>query len=161
MDIRMPVMDGLETTRRIKKTEAGRTTIVAALTAHALAEEKELILAAGFDDFVHKPFHEKEIFEVMAKHLDLQYIYEEEPVESDKRVETEAQVTREQLAALPADLRLRLQAAAVELDEGQILKIIEQIEAHDADMAGALKTMVDQLELHRLLDLLQSGQTKP
>jgi hypothetical protein len=54
-----------------------------------------------------------------------------------------------------------LQAAAVELDEGQILKIIEQIEAHDADMAGALKTMVDQLELHRLLDLLQSGQTKP
>jgi CheY-like chemotaxis protein len=56
MDIRMPVMDGLEATQCIKHTDAGQSTIVAALTAHALEEEKERILSAGCDDFVRKPF---------------------------------------------------------------------------------------------------------
>ncbi len=158
MDIRMPVMDGLEATRRIKETEAGRSTIVAALTAHAMEEEKDKILAAGCDDFVRKPFREQEIFEVMAKHLGVKYVYEEEPVEPDAGVESEAQLTPEQLAALPADLRQRLHQAAVELNESKCLKIIEQIKGHDADMAGALETIVNQLEFYRLLDLLQGGQ---
>jgi CheY-like chemotaxis protein len=76
MDVRMPVMDGLEATRRIKQTEAGQSTAIVALTAHALEEEKEAILAAGCDDFVRKPFREQEIFEAMAKHLGLKYVYE-------------------------------------------------------------------------------------
>ena len=77
MDVRMPVMDGLEATRRIKETEAGKSTPIAALTAHAMEEEKEVILAAGCDDFVRKPFLEQEIFETMRKHLGLKYEYED------------------------------------------------------------------------------------
>jgi signal transduction histidine kinase/DNA-binding response OmpR family regulator len=161
MDIRMPVMDGLEATWRIKKTDAGQSTIVAALTAHALEEERDKILASGLDDFVRKPFREQEIFEVMAKHLGLKYVYEEEFVEPEAEVETEVQVTPQQLAALPAGIRNRLNQAAVELSESKCLKIIEQIKAHDADMAGALKTIINQLEFDLLLDLLQGGQTKP
>jgi CheY-like chemotaxis protein len=70
-------MDGLEATRRIKQTEAGISTPITALTAHALEEEKEVILAAGCDDFVRKPFRLNEIFEVMGKHLGLRYTYED------------------------------------------------------------------------------------
>jgi PAS domain S-box-containing protein len=77
MDVRMPVMDGLEATRRIKQTEAGISNPITALTAHALEEEKEVILAAGCDDFVRKPFRLNEIFEVMGKHLGLRYTYED------------------------------------------------------------------------------------
>jgi signal transduction histidine kinase/DNA-binding response OmpR family regulator len=161
IDIRMPVMDGLEAVRRIKKTEAGQSTIVAAITAHALEEEKERILAAGCDDFVRKPFREQQVFEVMAKHLGLKYVYEEEPVAPDAGVETETQVSPVQLASLPSDLRFRLHQAVVEANEVKCLKIVEQIEAHDANMAGKLQTIVNQLEFHRLVKLLQGGQAKP
>jgi CheY-like chemotaxis protein len=74
MDIRMPVMDGLETTRRIKATEAGRRTKIIAVTAHALEEERTEILAAGCDDFIRKPYQVTEIFECLAKHLGVRYI---------------------------------------------------------------------------------------
>jgi CheY-like chemotaxis protein len=74
MDIRMPVMDGMEATRRIKATEAGRRTKIIAVTAHALEEERTEILAAGCDDFIRKPYQVTEIFECLAKHLGVHYI---------------------------------------------------------------------------------------
>jgi len=82
MDVRMPVLDGLEATRRIKLNNTGKGTVITALTAHAFEEEKESILAAGCDDFVRKPFHEQEIFAVMARHLGLKYLYKELQEES-------------------------------------------------------------------------------
>ena len=154
MDIRMPVMDGLKATRRIKKTEAGKATVIAALTAHALMEEREQILAAGCDDFVRKPFQEYEIFSVMGKHLGLRYVYEESR-EKAVPIEPEVEIDPEQLAALPADLLSRLHDAAVELDRDRILALIEQIKTMDAHTAKVLETAVKKFALGPLVDLLK------
>jgi PAS domain S-box-containing protein len=154
MDVRMPVMDGLEATRRIKQTGAGKSTPIAALTAHALEEEKEVILAAGCDDFVRKPFRLNEIFDVMGKHLGLKYAYEESGEEAAP-AELEVEIRPEQLANLPADLLSRLYDAAVELDRDRILALIEQIQTIDAHMARVLETSVKNFALGPLLDLLE------
>jgi CheY-like chemotaxis protein len=154
MDIRMPVMDGLEATRRIKVTEAGKSTPIAALTAHALEEEREEILAAGCDDFVRKPFREQEIFAVMAKHLGLNYVYQEEREEAEP-VETDVDLRPEQLATLPGDLLSPLYQAVVELDKARILALIEQIKTIDPPVARALNTCVYKFTLSPLLDLLE------
>ncbi|MGD9009891.1 MAG: ATP-binding protein [Desulfobacteraceae bacterium] len=154
MDIRMPVMDGLEAAQRIKKTEAGKSTIVAALTAHALEEEKEQILSAGCDDFVRKPFRLNEIFDVMGKHLGLKYVYGESREEA-LPAEPEVELQPERLAALPADLLRRLYDAAVELDKGRILALIEQIKTLDAHMARVLETSVKKFTIGPLLELLE------
>ena len=55
MDLTLPDIDGKEATRRIKADPATKSIPVIALTAHAMAGDKEMALAAGCDDFDTKP----------------------------------------------------------------------------------------------------------
>ena len=64
MDIQMPVMDGVEATRRIRALDAEvAATPIIALTANTLAEQLELYFAVGMDDCIAKPLNAAEMFE--------------------------------------------------------------------------------------------------
>ncbi len=68
MDVQMPEMDGMETTREIRKLEAGTARIpIVALTAHAVNEKKSELLLAGMDDFLSKPVGESELRHVIER----------------------------------------------------------------------------------------------
>lgn len=72
MDCRMPVLDGYETTKRIRNGEAGQAASelpVIALTANTLDGDKEKCLAAGMTDFVGKPYTRGEIQTVLKRWL--------------------------------------------------------------------------------------------
>ena len=75
MDMRMPVLDGHEATRRIKATALGQATIIVALTAGAFDDEREQARLDGCDDFLSKPFHPNDVAELLAKHLGVRFIY--------------------------------------------------------------------------------------
>jgi CheY-like chemotaxis protein len=55
MDIQLPGIDGLETTRRIRRAEKGRPVPIVALTSFAMAGDREQALAAGCTGYIEKP----------------------------------------------------------------------------------------------------------
>ncbi len=68
MDVQMPEVDGFEATRRIREIEAGtgRRTPVVAMTAHAMAGDRDRCLAGGMDDYLTKPVQREELFRVLS-----------------------------------------------------------------------------------------------
>ncbi|MBW7914292.1 MAG: response regulator [Taibaiella sp.] len=70
MDVMMPQMDGIEATGMIRKDDTSRKQpVIVALTANALAGDKERFLAAGMDDFISKPYKIDDIKNVIEKWL--------------------------------------------------------------------------------------------
>ena len=69
MDCNMPVMDGYETTRRIRQKEAIVKLPIIALTANALADERDRCRAAGMDDYLAKPFRKDELAALLDQWL--------------------------------------------------------------------------------------------
>lgn len=65
MDMSLPVIDGLEATRRLKANPATSAIPILALTAHALIEDRDRALAAGCDDFDTKPVDLTRLLEKM------------------------------------------------------------------------------------------------
>ena len=69
MDIQMPQLDGIETTRRIRGFEAGepgRQTPILALTANTLVEDRYACFEAGMDGFLIKPLDREKLAEALA-----------------------------------------------------------------------------------------------
>ncbi|HEX7764706.1 MAG TPA: response regulator [Cellvibrio sp.] len=68
MDIQMPGMDGMETTRHIRAMEQGkRRTPIIALTAHTITEQKAELLIAGMDDCISKPVNESQLAHIINR----------------------------------------------------------------------------------------------
>jgi signal transduction histidine kinase/ActR/RegA family two-component response regulator len=74
IDIRMPVMDGLEATRRIRAIPELANVPIVALTASISPDMREKIRAAGCDDYLAKPIQSKQLLEVLDKYLQRQEV---------------------------------------------------------------------------------------
>jgi len=67
MDIQMPGMNGLEATKEIRHMKSGATVPVIALTAHAMADEKEALLKAGMNDYQTKPISQEQLADCIQR----------------------------------------------------------------------------------------------
>ena len=67
MDMQMPVMDGLEATRRLRAQERLRRLPIIAMTANASTQDRRACMAAGMNDFVSKPVEPKRLLDIVAR----------------------------------------------------------------------------------------------
>ena len=154
MDMRMPVMDGYEATQQIKGTTKGNATAIIALTASVLEEQKAIILSAGCDDFVRKPFREATIFETMKKHLGVEYIYEEE---MPSPIPTElSSLTVEDLQKMPTEWLEQVYYAAKGLNDDMMEELIKEIPVKESLLAEKLSVLVNDFQFKTIRQLIES-----
>jgi PAS domain S-box-containing protein len=146
MDMRMPVMDGYEATRRIRRLPGGREVKIAALTASAFREDREEIFAAGCDQVLAKPLDEDQLFATMESLLGLRYRYADAPVVTQTSVATE-------LSGLPPVLREELARAAQLLDVEAAERAIGRIREIDARLGGELADLAQAYRYDRIISL--------
>jgi len=172
MDMRMPVMDGYEATRRIKATIKGQATVIVALTASALEEDRAVILSEGCDAYIRKPFREAELFDTLTEQLGVRLVFEEHAAREQQapgRGLPAGLTPTEQTAALvamadqPADWLADLWQATLLGNLDHILATINRVRDEHPAAAEALAGLARSFEHDALLALIQQagGEHEP
>jgi signal transduction histidine kinase/DNA-binding NarL/FixJ family response regulator len=139
LDIRMPVMDGLEVLQQVRRDPRWAEVKMVAISASVLAHEQREYVEAGFVDFIPKPFYFEEVCACLAKHLDVEFT----TADSKPAPETDEGPAFHEVA-LPAEIVNRLQQAAnlysvTEID-GCLLEM-EQLGADESRLASRLRAL--------------------
>jgi PAS domain S-box-containing protein len=152
MDIRMPVMNGYQAIREIRRLESLRNLSnpvkIIAVTASVLTEEKHLILEAGCDDFIAKPVRESDLFSKIAHHLDVSYVYD---TNSATVTKTPSKLEADDLLIMPQDWREELYKAAIAARSKKISQLINEIPVENKGTIEALTKMVQQLDFEKIM----------
>ena len=151
MDLRMPVMDGRDATRRIRAA-GDKSTRIVAVTASSFEEERAEVMSAGFDDFLRKPYREEDILAFLEKHLGVSFVYQKEEKPRDVALDADA------LKSLPDDLRESLAAALIQLDVAAVNRAVEEIRAQQPEVADKLSVLADEFQYERILRLLAGNE---
>ena len=160
MDVHMPGIDGLETTRRIKASSGGKDTLIVALTASAMEDDRRMVAASGADDFLAKPCPENELFETLRVLLNVTYDYEESTAGENQLPSAEA-ISAGQLMQLPSQLMEELLDATVEGRKKEMDAVLLKVrETHDAALANRLQDLADRYEYDTLTRILQERVAK-
>ena len=154
MDMRMPVMDGFEATQTIKATTAGQATAIIAVTASVLEEERAVVLSAGCNDFLRKPFREEAIFQMMEKHLGVRYIYEDVTPRSHETDQEADVLNLENVQDLPPELLVQLRGAVVSASKGDMAAALEAIGTENPALAEAIARCFHNFEYDKILNLI-------
>jgi PAS domain S-box-containing protein len=157
MDIRMPDIDGIDTAKKIRLIDGGETVVIVAITASTWEEEKQIVLASGFNDFVRKPFYDYEIFEIMAKHLGVRYIYEDENADGSSAIPEKVIDKNYICSNIPLNIRNDLKEAVIRLNREKTNEVVEIICSLNTDAGNYLKDLAENLEYDKILSLLDAA----
>jgi response regulator RpfG family c-di-GMP phosphodiesterase len=146
----MPIMDGLEATRRIRQYPGGMDTAIIALTASALNDDRRVVMESGVNDFLSKPCGEEELLQKIQACLNLSYLYEGTEAADAVAIEDLRQ-------GVPAGLVGALQLAIQNGDKGRLDQLIEQIGEQNGPVSDALKDLADRYEYEALTRLLEGA----
>ncbi|RMF24104.1 MAG: response regulator [Cyanobacteria bacterium J083] len=164
MDMRMPVLDGYQATQKIRSHLPGQATAIIALTATAFDEQKSIILGAGCDDLIRKPFREEIIWQKIARYLGVSYIYEEtsppaklstQLANSSDNSQSNFKLEATALEVMPREWINELEKATLRLEEELVCQLLHEIPPEHHLLAKALQDKLKNFDFGAILELIR------
>jgi PAS domain S-box-containing protein len=150
MDVHMPIMNGIEATRRIKADPRGKDTVIVTLTASAMDDDRRAAVESGADEFLAKPVREDELLEKLGALLNIPFDYEE------PNGAAAADLSADRLGQLPRELVEEILNATLTGDKKLLDKSIGKVRGiGDAESANALQALANKYEYDALTRLLE------
>jgi signal transduction histidine kinase/DNA-binding response OmpR family regulator len=153
MDWRMPGLDGLAATRRIR-AGSGRQPRVVMLTASAFEDERQQALAAGADDFLRKPIEHDKLMPVIERQLGLRlHVAQADPAAPPATARLEAHALR----TLPRALRAELRATLLELNLDRLAQLLAPLKSTDPALLAAIDMMLAAYQYPQICELIDAA----
>ncbi len=166
MDLKMPIMDGLQATKKIrhqekkhqkKKQNQELKTIIIALTASAFEEQKSEVLALGCDDFVRKPFRTEVLLNKIKEYLDIEYIYEDlishPPATPELDYQHNPSKIKQTLSNFSSEWIKQLQLAALQCSADEITPILSEIPEEYSELKQYLSYLTNNFSFDIIVEL--------
>jgi signal transduction histidine kinase/FixJ family two-component response regulator len=157
MDVKMPVLDGIEATRRIRALPGGGSVPIVLLSASVFGEQTSSVLATGGSEFFVKPFEESVIWGTFERHLGLSFVrgVPQSRAPHSRSSRSSALPSREAIAALGPET-VRSLREAVELGYvGRIPSLLASVDVHHRSTVDAIEQLAADLEVKSLLEILR------
>ena len=156
MDVRMPVMDGLEATQKLRQLSQFRQAVIIAVSASAFTEDRQKSLEAGCDGFMAKPVHLDELLQQMKSHLKLEWRYQTQ----QNGAKANESITKDDapLVLPPSENIAQLYDLALKGDIKGIKDHITQLEQSDGSyqpFAAKLRQLVSRYRLKQIREVLK------
>jgi CheY-like chemotaxis protein len=155
MDVHMPVMDGIQATRKIKSEPGGKETLIVVLTASAMDHDRRVASESGADDFLAKPCREDELLEKMRMLLGIAFDYEELSSDEDHSPAGVATLSADSLAQLPQELIQEILTATTRGNKRLLDELIRKVP--EPQSAAALQGLADKYDYDALTQLLEEA----
>lgn len=154
MDLRLPRLNGLAVTRRIKATPQGQRTAIVMITASAFEEDRAAALTQGCDGFIHKPVRGSQIFDILHDKLGVEFLYapSRDTALPARRL---APTDPAQIPPLSAAWKDDMHRAVREADVARLQDLIQETAANYPEFKAALLELVyhfDYASLNQLID---------
>ena len=156
MDWRMPVMTGLEATKRIRALPRGDETRILGLTASAFEERADAFREAGCDDYLRKPYRIGEVLDAMERMLGARYRYADGPAPSERR-HCDPADTATALMSIDPDVLRRLRDAVAVCNYGDAMRIVDEIHRAHPRAAECIEGHLIRFDWRYLQQVLGAG----
>ncbi len=154
MDLRMPVMDGYEATKRIKATEKGKDIPIIALTASAFEGERVTIETMDIQGYIRKPFRENDLFGTIGKILGIDYIYDDDANSSQESIINDDKSIMKFVAELPDQLVSEMIEAISTADLDLLVSLIKSTEKENPEFSRYLLALAENFDYDQLQKIL-------
>ncbi|MCP4698819.1 MAG: response regulator [Gammaproteobacteria bacterium] len=157
MDMLMPVMDGLEATRKIRGSSKLREIVVLATSANVYAEQRQEALNAGCTDFIAKPLRTDEVLEKLGMHLQLEWVYDQE--DGEQKPDDKKQKANRPLVGPPAKTAKILYNLAMLGNVKGITKEAKRLEQADEQyipFTAELRRLAEDFQVKQIRKLIKS-----
>jgi CheY-like chemotaxis protein len=158
MDMRMPVMDGYEATRRIRAGRAGQQAIVIAVTAGAYEDSQKETMDAGVDAYLAKPFKAEDLFEILGRYVGVRYAFAERASEVASVYSPSHPASPSAPLRLPRAVVQNLGQAVAEGDMDRLMELIDELEQEHEQTARILRGMAENFAYERIGAWLRTAE---